>query len=767
MRMRKSAGLLSAGVIIFGLETAVALGFNPGVTSKILLGFLSFFFLPGYCLAGMLLEDRESDFIDRLGLGYLLSLALFALPGLLCFALKLPLTVIFWSFLGIGVVVWLLSLFAQNRRAEPDLHRPSENYVLNWTALLMAIAAGVLAYYAGASRGPEHDWDLYNYISMVRKFLVWGSADIHHYFYLDAPPDPIHSYNLQALLFAVVALKNRIDPIPLYIRTAFLTVPLCFLSFLSLSRRALSELGGFFAFSFYFFFQLIFGGLYFVGNSTFYPDDSVWLLCFPSLLSLAFLYLNNKRFATLALTGLACLGVSIVHPIWGLAFYMTLSFYLFAESLRASEAFKGGLESPHKFSKFFLLLLVLLLVVAPYLASGYYIYFHLGEISSDWFAPLFAGFWLDRLWFYALLFIVLPGLLFLIYNLPFTRLISKFRASDFYNQGYAKNGLLLVLVSLAFALPYIYLRAKAIQSTQWSSFGHNPYRGFITPVLFLLNPFKRSFSDPNMTFHPFFWLALVCSPWLFKAGKQKARPELLVIFYGFLGVVLLVMNPVGASLFAKFFSLGYLRRILRLAGILGFLAPAAFCGYYFDKLKIKQSYAAVLTVLAAVIISIAMVPVPGEALYSHLLKRMAALTKLKDKDSLLYPDPAVIYLAQSKLVKPDDVVMSDLYTSFRLTAYLGCYVVAQAKPGVGVEDQAQRRQDELDFFATDASLARMKEIAKRRKVKWVIVNNNLQYSFYDIPLGHPEAIVKMKSDPSGFEMVFEQGDWAVFKALGN
>ena len=245
----------------------------------------------------------------------------------------------FMVFFGLGVLAWLVALaklFWQP--APPPIAKEADPG--RWVALALVIFSGVLAWFVGASRGPEHDWDLYNYISMVRKFLVWGMAGTHHYFYADAPPDPIHSYNLHALVWAVIALKNRVDPIPLYIHSAFLTVPLCFAAFFSLARRSLGNRAGFFAFAFYFFFQIIYGGMYFVGNSTFYPDDAIWLLGFPALLSLAFIYLEKAGGWAALLTAFSALAVSVIHPLWGLAFYMVFGFLLAAESKFGSSMLK-------------------------------------------------------------------------------------------------------------------------------------------------------------------------------------------------------------------------------------------------------------------------------------------------------------------------------------------------------------------------------------------------------------------------------------------
>jgi hypothetical protein len=756
--------LALCGLAVFGLEFAIISGVDPCLSLKIAAGFFCLFFLPGFCLGEIFLKNDDADFLDRIAFGVLLSLALFSLPGLYSFHFALKLETVFRIFMGLSIICWLAALIKIFLQSSSLPGKPGEETNCGkWIALLLILGSGALACLVGASRGPETDWDLYNYISMVRKFLVWDQAGIHHYFYADAPPDPIHSYNLLALVWAMIAKMNRIDPIPLYIHSAFLTVPLCFFSFLCLARKALGERGGFFAFSFYFFFQLIYGGLYFVGNSTFYPDDAIWLMCFPSLLSLAFIYLEKGSVRLLLLGALASLGVSIVHPLWGLAFYIVLAFFLAAETFRQSGAFHSLHQGQkEKFSKKAPALLILVLVFSPYLFSLIYFFAKIIEQPKQWFEPLFLEFSLDRLWFYGLVFILLPVILF-IATVPIKTMLAQFKASTFFQKGYFKRVVVLVMVSLLVALPYIFLRQKAVESTNWSSFGRNPYRGMITPALFLLNPFKRSFTDPNMTFHPVFWLGLLFCPWLFSYGKTRSRPLALAAFYSLAGIVLWVLHPVLATLFAKFFTLGYLRRILRLAGLLSFLPIGAFLENLFSRFKLKTAYAYGLGVIVAAAVSLALIPVPAEPLYSGLFKRMVTLARPENRDTLMTDDAPFKLLAGEKSFRPGDVIFSDLYTSFRATAYLGCYVAVQAKPGVGVADQDQRRLEELEFFGPATSPERMLAILKNRKVSWVVINRNPQYQFYGLALGHPETISRLGVMPRNFEKVFDKGDWVIFR----
>ena len=751
--------ILVSGLVIWGGELFIAGGFEPGRSLKITFGFLALFFFPGFCLAEVFSGKERIDFIDRLGWSVVLSLGIYSYPGLLGFIFKLRLEWIFWMFFSLGVLFWLGAVFLSFKGSLNSLSlRFSWEKVLG---VILILFSALVAYYMGAFRGPEHDWDLFNYIGEVRKFLVWGGAEVHHYFYLEAPPDPVHSYDLWALLWSVLAFKNRIDPVPLYIHSVFLTVPLCFFSFWSFARRGMGELGGFFAFSFYYFFQLFYGGLQFLARSSFYPADSMWLLCFPALLSLGFFYLEKGGRARLIATCFSALGVSIVHILWGLVWYLVLGFYLLWEIFASAGVFKVLKDFSGSPAKKFLKFCFWSLMLFPYLLSLFYIVYKFQEEPRQWFKPLFPSFFLDQLWFYALVFIGIPVLIliYLARNSPESSAGKK----RFFSQKIFSQLGILIFASLLIALPYIYLRAEVVRYTQWESFGRNPYRALITPELFFLNPFKRSFFNPNMSFHPFFWLGVIFSLLFFFWKRDKFSPLARAGFYSFWSVIALVLNPVYSSVFAKFFTLGYLRRILRLPALLGFL----FAGGVWERfgLKREQTHRLVLVWIFSALVCFALIPAPAEPLYRGLFKKMIFLAKKENRDRLLDDSEPFEYLKKNHLIKPEEVVFSDIFTSFRLPAYLGCYVAVQHKPGVGVPDQDERRREEQEFFHPRTSLERILEILKKRKASWVIINRNPQYRLpaYPFSFGHPETAGKLLSASRYFEKIYEKNDWLIFK----
>ena len=72
-------------------------------------------------------------------------------------------------------------------------------------------------------------------------------------------------------------------------------------------------------------------------------------------------------------------------------------------------------------------------------------------------------------------------------------------------------------------------------------------------------------------------------------------------------------------------------------------------------------------------------------------------------------------------VGSDDVVLSDLWTSYRVPGVAG-RVVAIHLPMALVEDRAERRADVLRFFSAEATSSERADIADRRGARWVLLN---------------------------------------------
>ncbi|MFO8057505.1 MAG: DUF6541 family protein, partial [bacterium] len=483
----------------------------PGpVELRIGLGMALFFIAPGFFFGLIILRRRRISAWEWLPLSIALSMGVWALPGLAAYVLELPLAQVTVIELGVLALLFVAALLfgTQNARTVGEIkdERPAFPTVLV-VCIIGVLAVGFSAW-LGAFRGAELDWDYFNYISHVRKLLAWDHASIAHFAYKDAPPDPVHSYNIWALQWSLIARLFELDPIELYSRSAFITIPASLLAFFGLARRLLSESAARTGLILYFFYHLIYGGFVFLGRTTFYPADSQWLLVFPACLFLFTFFFDEvskkERAGVFAGVALSALAMSVVHVLWGLCFYIVLGLFFiirFAGQRRAGERVRLAWRSRKKTAVYVFALLLLL----PYLFAAGKVAAMLVRNRPEGRLPLFAGrleflFSLPA-WVYALVFVVLP-LLGILYFLLKERAEKEPAASASLMP--AARVLWIIAGCLAVAVPYILLRYDAIQATNWGQFGRNPYRAFISDTLFMLNPFQRALQNPNMTFFPLY-----------------------------------------------------------------------------------------------------------------------------------------------------------------------------------------------------------------------------------------------------------------------
>ena len=744
---------------------------NPPQVIRIAFAFFCLFLLPGWLLHEILIPRSRFHWLERIPLALPESLGVFAFPALVAFKLSLGLDKVLLAFLLILSVLLVAAIFRSlmNRPGQPTLgaHQTFGARLTPAalvTVALIALGLAVLAYFVQAFRGLTLDWDYFNYISQVRKLAENHLASNAHFAYRDAPPDPIHSYNLWALLWALVADYARVDPIPLYLNAAFLTVPVAALAFFTLARRLLSPSAALAAFLVFVAYQVVYGGLAFLGATTFFPEDSMWLLCYPCLLALLAEYLERAGRGLAATLALAVVGTAIVHVLWGLGFFFTAGCFLVGYA-----ASRGELASPLKaFARsgplWQKLTLGILLGLPLVLALAWVIQFGPAE-ATEWYRPLLPSLSKDFLSVHFILLVLLPLILFLVWVKPFQSGRPAFAARTADEPPVLRRCLLVIGVALLFSLPYMLLRYQTIQVTQWQTFGRNPYRAFLTGSLFFLNPFRYTWADPTMTSYPLYLLGLLALPVLVRQGRRRFQPWIIVS--ALVAVLVLAWDAPLASLFARCFSLGYLRRILRILGLLSFLPVGALIARLLERwtsLEKRPWLFVPGTCLLALLLALAAIPWPAKpSYYNNLFFKMLTILRQAPRDSLLYDDTPFRFLKEHRVLAPGEVVFSDLFTSYRLTAYLNAYVAVQQKPGVGVPDQDQRRLDEIEFFLPDTSLARIRELADHYGAYLIIINRDPNYQIYGYPCGHPEMIGKLKQDPEHFTLLDDEGDWAIFR----
>ena len=761
-------------VLLLGAIPIFLNTWNPPQAVRIAVAFGCLFLLPGWLLHEILIPADRFHWLERIALAIPESLGVLAFPALLAFKLTLGLDQVLIGFLLIIFVLLLISIgrwLMRQSDQETFAARPtSETFgarlttVALMTVLMITLGLAILAYFLQAFRGLTLDWDYFNYISQVRKIAENHLASNAHFAYRDAPPDPIHSYNLWALLWALVADYARVDPIALYLNAAFLTVPVAALAFFTLARRLLSPAAALAAFLLFAAYQVVYGGLAFLGSTTFFPEDSMWLLSYPGLLAMLAEYLDRSGRGLAATLALAVVGTAVVHVLWGLGFFFTAGAFVLGYAASRSglgarvKAFAQSAPVWQRLTLGGLLGLPVLLAVTWVIAFG-------SEEEPNWFEPLFPSLAHDPLLIHLALFILLPLVLFLVWVKPFASGRATFAARTATEPPVLRRCLLLIGVALLVCLPYMALRYQTIQATQWQTFGRNPYRAFLTGSLFFLNPFRFTWTDPTMTCYPLYLLGLLGLPGLAREGRNRFQPWLIIS--ALLGVIALTWDAPLASLFTRFFSLGYLRRILRILGLLSFLPAGALIARPFARLAALRKRPWLLwpgLSALSLLLSLAAIPWPAKPVYfNDLFSKMLALLQKAPRDSLLYDDAPFRFLKEHHLLAPGEVVFSDLFTSYRLTAYLNAYVAVQEKPGVGVPDQDQRRLDELEFFLPGTSLPRVHQLLEHYQAGLVIINRDPGYQIYGYACGHPEMIGKLTQDPEHFTLLYDQGDWAIFR----
>jgi hypothetical protein len=746
---------------------------SPPRAVTIALGFFTFFVIPGWVLSCILLPHSDFDILERYPLSIFLSLGVWSFPGLIAFGLEMKLEHVLLFYMSIIILLIVAVVLSGSRedKTERDKDAQKGTVIFFITALVFALGLGVLAYFLQAQRGLGLDWDFFNYISAVRKLAENALASNGHFAYKDAPIDPIHSYNIWALNWSLIAHFGKVDPVELYLNSSFLTLPAAVLSFYTFSKKILAKDAALAAFVLFVFYQVIYGGLHFLSMTTFYPADSMWLVAFPAAVSLLVYFIGQEGLKNGLVLALGVLGISIVHVLWGLAFFMSALAFLAAYLLKHSRLFSlitKGASRIRKAAWYF----SIIIFTIPFIASLAWFIIMAARDNPDWHEPLVGSFTGDSLSVYALVFLAIPVLVFILSLRPLGRLAEAYQKSTYTEPPVAGRVMALIILALILSIPYIFLRWKAIQFVQWESFGVNPYQGLITENLFLLNPFQRSFTNPNMSFYPLIFLGYILLPLVFRAAghlREGMSTTGAMIFLAVLIMVpLITLHPVLASLFANFFSLGYLRRILRLAALFSFIPISVVIARLLTpRLNLVRRpvlYLGAVLILSTILSLVSTAFPARPPYYNHLLGKILRIMTLGYRDSLLYDDAPFEFLKKSGTSKPGEVILSDPYTSFRLTAYLNNYVVFQHKPGVGVPDQDERARDQENFFSTDTSIREMRNILDKYSATVLIINRNPSYLLLNrYPCGHPETIGKLKNDPEHFDKIFDQGDWVIFR----
>lgn len=773
--------LAFCGALLAAALAAPALGLAPPAEVRIALGFFAFFVAPGLLFIYAFMPRRFIGPLETYPLAIALSMGVWAFPGLAAYVLGSRLSSLLIAEAAIIAALYVLAALRLFREKGPPARDPGEAMPRADIVAVLAIVIGMAlaALYTGAFRGVIMDWDYFNYISHVNKLMSWGRADIGHFAYADAPPDPIHSYNIWALQWALIGKAYGVDPIALYLRPAWLTVPAALLAFYAMARGLAGAGAARSALILYAAYHLVYGGMLFLGRTTLYPADSQWLLVFPSCVALFLKVaerLSGKKDAgTIAGLALAVLGLSITHVLWGLCFYVVVCCYWIAGFPGRREAW-NAIGASWKTGPGRAMIAALALFAAPLVVA-------IVASASAWLSgdiegrdPILGpGFGLIP-WLLGLVFAVVP--LGAAAAIAWARKPRGLFGGAFAERS-VKVGVALLACGVV-ALPYAWLRYRAIGATAWEQFGRNPYQMFLTATTFFLNPFQRSLANPNMTFYPMYMLGYLCLPRALRGGlghrpghppaflpNHRARAGMGVVLAVMILVPLVCFHPVLATIFADLFSLGYLRRFLRLAAMFSFVPAGVVLHRLLARLLDPEARPALhsISVLAAALsLSALAILFPAKPnYYNRMLRTTLAVAANYPPDSLIHDDTPFRAIKEGGWFGPGDVIFSDFWTSYRLTAYLPQYVAAQHKPGTGVKDQDERRRLEEEFFSGGVTAERMLEILGRFGARGIVVNTAPSYRLYGVSCGHPHTAGKLRQRPDLFEVLYEEGDWAVFR----
>ncbi len=781
---------LAGGAPLIPALLVAFLDLGPPGEIKALLGFYLFFIAPGWFLECFLFPYKPLDLLERIPLSVALSMGVWAFPGLAAYYFGVGLAFVTAFEIAVICILCVLALASQSPFYLLGLRGLSVSPLNKLGVMAVTVLLAAAAAWIGSFRGTMIDWDYFNYISAVNKLVAWNAASLAHFAYADAPPDPIHSYNVWALQWAMISRLFEIGPIELYAKSGFAVIPAAALAFYAMASRLLGVELGRTSFFLYVSYHVVYGGLVFLGRASFYPADSQWLLVFPACVHLFAVTMETRGVACLFFfeiffgLALAVLGMSITHVLWGLCFYVTVLSFAGLTLLERlglwtayGSAWKGG-KKVGVAAVSAMMAAPLALALANFLVKS-----HTKDLEG--FTPLLGGGADFSPWVYAAFFVLIPSLLLAAIVWPYRKRGSKESNSLWFA---AVLALSIALLCLVVASPYVLARKSAIDAaTNWAQFGRNPYRSFITSGLFTLNPFLLSLDNPNVTFYPIYLLGYAGLPLLwYLSRRRKNAPAFFlappfsrmggpgkhgptIALAALVAVPLICFHPVLATLFSEYFSMGYLRRLLRLGAIFSFL-PAAILVHAAASLVVQEARRPLAHVALTLCLSMAIAfgcarIKSGVPYYNDLLRKSMAIAEKYPKDTLIYESTPFQAIKESGWFGKDDVLFTDAWTGYRLTAYLPQFVAVQHKPGTGVADQDERRLLEAEFFDHRTKMERVREILGRFNAKGVIINRDPLYQLRGFACGHPEAVGKLYRDPGHFEPLYDDGRWVIFRYL--
>lgn len=752
------------------------MGFPKGILAAALT-YISLTFFPGLAVL-YILRVRELRFDQVITGSFAAGVAVFGAISYVGFLLKLPLEAVASLTLVFSAICFTTAIISKTRvrliKSGDDSEQFAQKFVFS-----LAVASMLLAMITGSFRGWFEAWDYYSYIAMVNRFVSSGIVDNFPLAYANETPDPIHGYNIWALMWATISKSSGIPPVKLYITSAFLVVPIAIIAFYSMTRSLLANsTAAASATAIYFGYHVFYAGQAFLLRSTFYNADPAWLIFLPTGIAFAAHYAKGGKSQTLLISVICALATFMVHPFWGGMLLLALTALILGALIKQS----GPLSARVKYAVYAAFGLFVLQYIPSVGLIIKYLKTSNAAVSLNWrILDKICGLGLgaDPRQGALFLFVIVPSLVGL------AALIAGRKSISDEAKRLLKALAVSVVLLVVFAIPRIGLQKGASKLIYMET---SPYKSFVSDRLYVLNPFNLTFSAPDMTLYPIglagiFLAAITAAVLIFfrkrdgqEAGSTQASIAAVIM-------PLVALSPVLAPAFSSLFTVALLRRSLRLAALFSIIVLGIGITRLLKKWVSSSKAVVFITLILASIISYSASYMPVRPEYFRRLNaKMAFVARNLPRDNLVWhwemsADKLPVaerwlddgFKEELKKLEPGTTVFSDRFTSYRLPAYADVYVVARLKPGSSVLDQATRERDQALFFRHGAYLLQRTMILDKYNADYVLISMDLDYRLIipaeDYYVGDPEVALELEMHPDTFKPVYSSDHWRMYRYI--
>jgi len=726
-------------IIAGGLATA---SHWPGGTVGMVLVFFGMIIAPGYLLSNVIF-DEPSDPWGIYPLSLVLGVSCFGLVGMIMFFLRAPVGAAYPSMAAVGVVC---AVFARKKARHFEKGRFKEAGALGWIFAAVVFLTVFISLLLGSFRGWAVEWDYYTYITMIRRIVARGVADNFPLAYSNESHDPIHSYNVWALMWAAISTAIRVDPISLYIKSGVLVIPAAILAFYSLAKTLFDRAVGMAATVCYALYHFIAMGFILLGRCSFYNADPAWLIFFPTVISLGWRYSENGGRGRLAACMLTLAGTMMVHPLWGVLSGMALA--LGALVRVVSDGSEARPVSRWASRIGWVVLLI------PVVWGLWHVTF---ETEVE-------GGKKPELWWDFIFFLGMPLVLWT------PRLIESARNLT----EKSRRAVVLVLSGAIATIPFVLLRFIETRGARMEEFETlKPYNWFITESLYVLHPFHATYTAPDITLFPWTLLMLLALPWLIVRYRRGNVASLFAVL-AILLIPVLAFHPYLSWIFDRLLHMAYLRRALRFSSL--FAAVAVGMGAWaIARHAGKWAGVALVSLGLAAAVASGAFPVNPDYFRGAMAKSIFIMLHRPAQGLFWQSDDNAHrirgvrwdteeFAVLLKHVPLRETVLSDPFSSYRITAYRDIYVLSRLKYSIAARDQLRREEDASALTTAGYDSSRVCNLLRRYRSRWILLNLDPGYRMRGYFMWTPQTVNMVLNSGKYFEPVDQRPPWVLFRA---